>query len=120
MYLYLLIMLLSILLLGVKNKNVKSIGCNILLAFMAFLCVFRGEDVGIDTVNYKDIFDSGYRLAYYLIKDPLYGVLGTCIYNWGLSYEVFQILMGVMTYIPLFIVLNKRSDNIAISILIFF
>ncbi len=118
MLIYFLIFSFSLFLLLVKKRK-KIIGCNLLLLLMAVMCMLRGEDVGIDTANYIDIFDSGYRLAYYVIKDPIWGGLGTLLYQTTGDYRLFQILMGIITYLPLFVVFNKKSDNITISILIF-
>lgn len=119
MFLYIVIFSFTLLFLLIKNSRIRVVGCNLLLLVMAVMCMLRGEDVGIDTHSYIDIFDSGYRLAYYIIKDPIYGGLGTLIYQTTEDYRIFQVLMGVITYLPLFVVFNKKSKNIAVTLLIF-
>ena len=119
MYLYIICFFFSLLFLLIKNNRIRTVGCNLLLLIMAAMCILRGDNVGIDTQNYIDIFDSEYRLAYYIIEDPIYGALGTLIYQSTGDYRILQVLMGVITYLPLFVVFNKKSDNIAISVLIF-
>ena len=119
MLLYFIIFTTSILLVFVKKKRIRVLGCNLLLIVMAVMCMLRGEDIGIDTVNYIDIFNSRYRLAHYLIEDPIYGALGTLLSQTTSDYRYMQILMGLITYLPLFVIFNKHSKSIAISILIF-
>lgn len=119
MFVYIVIFSFSFLLVFAKRKRTRTIGCNLLLSIMAMMCIFRGEEVGIDTASYIDIFDSGYRMAYYVTKDPLYGALGSLLYQTTDDYRLFQALMGIITYLPLFVVFNKKSDNIAVSLLIF-
>ena len=86
---------------------------------MTLTCALRSENIGSDTLNYVSIYDSVIGLAYYIEKDPLFGILGMLVHAVSGNYQIFQILIGIITYFPLFIIFNKYSDDIAVSVLIF-
>lgn len=119
MAIYIIIFVSSLLILLIRNAKIKKISSNLLLLVMTLTCVLRSEDIGSDTLNYVSIYDSVYGLAYYIEKDPLFGLIGLLVHLFSGNYHIFQILLGIITYFPLFIVFNKYSDNIAISVLIF-
>lgn len=119
MILYIVIFVSSLLILLIKDKKIKTISSNILLLLMTVMCCLRNENVGSDTLNYISIYDSIYGLTLYLGSDPLFGIIGLFVHSFSGNYHFFQILLGIITYFPLFIVFNKYSKNIAISLLIF-
>lgn len=118
MWYYIMIFAISILCLRIENKRYVKIICNIILLLMMYMTAFRADTIGIDTHNYKDIFESGYRLAAY-IKEFLFSGLGLLIYNFNEDYRYFQVLMALITYLPWFYLLNKKTDNIAVALLLF-
>ena len=82
------------------------------------MSAFRAETVGIDTHNYVEIFDSGYRLAAY-VSEFIYSGLGLLIYDYNEDYRWFQVIMTFFTYLPWFFLLNKKSKYFAVSLILF-
>ena len=118
MLLYLLIFIFLFLCLGLKNKKHVKYICNALLLLMLYMTAFRAETIGIDTHNYVDIFDSGYRLAAY-VKEFLFSGFGLLVYNYNEDYRYFQVGMAIITYLPWFYLINKKTENIAVALLLF-
>lgn len=119
MAIYLILFAASLLLLMVKNRRLTFYMGNFLLLMMACMCAFRGENVGIDTATYVSISETAYKLEHYSLIDPLYGYLGLFLYDKTGDYRYFQILVGVATYLPLFYIFNKKSQNLAVTVFIF-
>lgn len=118
MWYYIIIFAFSFVALAVRDKKLSRLLCNALLVFMFLMTAFRAETIGIDTQSYKDIFESGYRLAAY-IREFLFSGIGLLVYNYTEDYRLFQVIMAFITYVPWFYLLNKKSTILPLSLLLF-
>lgn len=88
-----------------------------------FLLAFRTEQVGTDTINYKNFFlNAQYRewsASMKLNEEPLYFYLQKAVHAVSHDYHVFLLLVAAISVIPWWIFYAKESDNAVLSIAIF-
>lgn len=108
----------------VNNNSIIANG--LLLILWSCVYAFRGLNVGADTYAY-------YRL-YYLIpqlSENLYSYIFSsrdigftliryiCYIFSGGSWLVYQFILGIITYLPIIYVINKYSDDVPFSLLLY-
>lgn len=108
-----LILLLSI------NKKAGKLLLFIVFVILFILLGFRSINVGTDTINYLEIFE---RINYYDNKEIEIGwkILNTSIFNIGIGYQGFIVLIAFITLLPVYITVKKHSVNPMFSIFFYY
>lgn len=86
----------------------------IFLFLISFFIGFRGLDVGTDTANYFDMYESIYAAGYQGYPEPLYGFSCSLACLLGLSYPWHQTLLIFFSMILSYWAI-KKSPNIGMS-----
>lgn len=112
---YLILLFCAIICSCIESKKSKLIISSTLMLIMMLMCGFRGSECGTDTMAY-------HRMAYDMYGGyipPIYEPLIILANLFPLPHVAFCMFMAMLTYIPLFFVIYKQSDNIGMSVLLF-
>lgn len=85
-----------------------------LFIFVVVITIFVGHRglTGSDTITYQYFYHSNY---YPIGMEAGYILLSRTFSNLGFSFEFFEMLIAIFTYVPLGLVLAKRTKNFAFS-----
>ncbi|CAM2951709.1 EpsG family protein [Weissella confusa] len=85
-----------------------------LFIFVVVITIFVGYRglTGSDTITYQYFYQSNY---YPIGMEAGYILLSRTFSNLGFSFEFFEMLIAIFTYVPLGLVLAKRTKNFAFS-----
>lgn len=103
---------------AVSQRNIKG-NMFIFVSFFIFFVLFLGLRglTGSDTPVYKMYFDSNY---YPVGFEKGYQILSQMFESSGYSFTSFQILIAILTIIPLFITFYKNSPSLSITVFMFY
>lgn len=97
-----------------KNRRLFK-GAILAESLMVFICGLRSVDVGVDTSNYYDIFTSG-ASRFMELGITVLSIIGHLLGN---SFQVFLFLFALVSLLPIFYFINKRSQIVSFSLLIY-
>lgn len=105
-----------------------SLGCkrykSLLLLFsflvLLFLYSFRGDEVGVDTSTYLDVFKSITNVGYLDYIEPLWNAINLLVVEFSGNFNLVLFLAGCLTLIPVYIAISKFSVDGLLSIYIYF
>lgn len=88
-----------------------------IVLYMLFICGFRNWNVGTDTYAYISFFED--ELNQLERIEPFFKLLIVLTSYVTDNYQLFLFIVASITYIPLFVVLNKVSNSPCLSLLLF-
>ena len=136
MLIYILLILLCFVLFAVDNvilagkpiyfrDKVQKILLTILVVALVLISTLRSDEVGIDTTNYHEWYDSyGNREFSYLaslnfLDEPGYAFLNILFNKIGLSWTIFKLFCSLIYIIPFILVFKRFSTNVFLSTFLF-
>ena len=104
------------LLIGAYLTKRSSFILYLLLLLMSMMIGFRGEAVGTDTPAYMQLYEDIGNWGYKGFPEPLYGLLGACIYSFGGSFHFFQTILTFAAFCCTAHVIKRQSPNYCLSL----
>lgn len=116
MAIYIVLTILALLGCLIYNSRFQKIYYTLLLLLMMCISGIRSENVGPDTHNY--IFVYGKIAGTWTTEFLFFGIM-QLLKSYGLKPIEIQFVFSVITFLPLILLLLKKSNNIAISVLVY-
>lgn len=102
----------------VGSGKIRNVIPFFFLILFTFLCMYRSENVGIDTPSYLSKFhdfkydnEFNYEFLFYYINHH--------IANLGFNVQSNQMIMALLTYLPLLYIFLRKSSDSAITLVVF-
>ena len=86
------------------------------LILFAFLIGFRGEDVGVDTRGYIQIYEWIHEYGYNGYPEPLYGYINSFFAQMGMSFGISQFIMFLIAFEIYALIIRRLSLNKIFSV----
>lgn len=119
MIIYFLMAFIAAILTIVVEKKYQVIFSFAIISMMFFFCGLRGINVGIDTKEYVDSFQTGVDSYFTDSNEKLFPFTYTLVHFFSNSWTIWLLFVSSLIYAPLFIILKKDSPNPLFSSLIF-
>lgn len=101
-------------------KRYKSLLLLFSFSILLFLYSFRGDDVGVDTSTYLEIFKSIANVGYLDYIEPLWNAINLLVIEFYGNFNIVLLFAGCLTLIPVYIAISKFSVDGLLSIYIYF
>lgn len=119
MIIYFLMAFITVILTIIVEKKYQIFFSSIIILIMFLICGLRGANVGIDTKDYVDSFQTGIDSYFTDSNEILFPFTYTIVHFFCDSWVIWLLFVSSLIYIPLFIVLKNESPNPLFSSLIF-
>lgn len=117
MFVYLFLLLLTVIATFIGGKNRKNVGWGVFIILnFIFLVGLRGHNVGTDTDNYwyAYLYQMGNRM------EPLFHLVRDCCRYINLSVNAYFTVLSTLTFLPLWWFIKRESSNFGFSLLIYY
>lgn len=118
MYYYIVIYSLAVIICLFRN-NIFSryLSCSLLI-IMALMCLFRGPNIGSDTIHYLNIYASDYAMSRYQNEFVFYNIIQTAKL-FGITPTGCQVIMALLFYVPFVFLVFYKCRWPALTVLLF-